>query len=584
MKAIMLMFDSLRRDMLSAYGNDETITPNFKRLESKCIKFNNCFVGSMPCMPARRDLQTGRYNFMHRSWGPMEPYDNSTPELLKQNGIHSHLVTDHKHYWREGGATYHPRYTTYEFIRGQEGDAWKGHVKKPDVKNYLNEPETVLKFKNRSRQQDQINRLYMESEKQHPLCQTVSAGLEFMETNKEEDQWFLQIECFDPHEPFFVPQIYLDMYDVKEDFNGWPPYYYDNLDGSLSKTIKNYYKALLTMCDVYVGKLLDKMDALNLWEDTMLIVTTDHGFLLGEHQWWGKNMMPLYNEIANIPFFVYDPKSKKSNEVKEQLVQNIDVAPTLLQHFNIQIPKEMCGKPLQEIINNNVNIHDAILFGYHGSNINICDKEYIYMRAPKSKTSAMLYEYTLMPTHMSSMFSVKELQNITLSKPFNFTKGLQLLKIPVHSVMASNYNRFANRLYSLTNDRKQLQVIQDIDKEYEMITKMITLMKENDAPEELYTFYGLENITKESLLLEQQQYRDFNKELLSNITFKDDETKEGYLTFIKLTDISLKKVKKIFEQEDIIDKTILTKIITRIIPEDKQNEVLYQVNLNMRIN
>lgn len=583
MKAIMLMFDSLRKDMLSAYGNDETITPNFKRLEEKSVKFDNCFVGSMPCMPARRDLQTGRYNFMHRSWGPMEPYDNSAPELLKKNGIHSHLVTDHKHYWREGGATYHPRYSTYEFIRGQEGDAWKGHVKKPDIKNCLNEPDGVLEYKNRSRQQDSINRRYMESENQHPLCKTVSAGLDFIETNKEEDQWFVQIECFDPHEPFFVPQKYLDMYGVKEEFNGWPPYYYDNLEGNLSETIKNYYKALLTMCDEYVGKLLDKMDALNLWEDTMLIVTTDHGFLLGEHQWWGKNIMPLYNEIANIPFFVYDPKNKKGNIVKEQLVQNIDVAPTLLQHFNIDIPKEMCGKPIQNIIEADINNHENILFGYHGSNINICDKDYIYMRAPKGKTNTELYEYTLMPTHMSSMFSIKELKNISLSDPFDFTKGIQLLKIPVQSAMASNYNRFSNRLYSLKKDRKQLEIIEDIDKEYEMVTKMIALMKENDAPEELYSFYGLENITKEKLRLEKKQYRDFNQELISGITFKDEETIEGYLTFVKLNNNS-KDLKKLFLKETLVDKEVLSKIILSTVPKERQNEIFYQVNLNMRIN
>lgn len=79
----------------------------------------------MPCMPARRELHTGRYNFLHRGWSPLEPFDDSMPEILKKNGIHTRTVTDHKHYWRDGGATYHSRYSTYEFIRGQEGDARK---------------------------------------------------------------------------------------------------------------------------------------------------------------------------------------------------------------------------------------------------------------------------------------------------------------------------------------------------------------------------------------------------------------------------------------------------------------------------
>ena len=58
----------------------------------------NAFIGSFPCMPARREMHTGRYNFLHRSWGPLEPFDDSMPESLHQNGVHSHKVTDHHHY------------------------------------------------------------------------------------------------------------------------------------------------------------------------------------------------------------------------------------------------------------------------------------------------------------------------------------------------------------------------------------------------------------------------------------------------------------------------------------------------------
>lgn len=68
-------------------------------------------------MPARRELHTGRYNFLHRSWGPMEPFDDSMPEILKDHGVHTHLTTDHYHYFEDGGATYHTRYRSYEAFR-----------------------------------------------------------------------------------------------------------------------------------------------------------------------------------------------------------------------------------------------------------------------------------------------------------------------------------------------------------------------------------------------------------------------------------------------------------------------------------
>ena len=98
MKAIMVMYDSLNRHFLEPYGCQWTKTPNFTRLARRALTFDNCYVGSMPCMPARRELHTGRYNFLHRSWGPLEPFDDSVPELLRRAGIHTHLVSDHYHY------------------------------------------------------------------------------------------------------------------------------------------------------------------------------------------------------------------------------------------------------------------------------------------------------------------------------------------------------------------------------------------------------------------------------------------------------------------------------------------------------
>jgi hypothetical protein len=81
MRAIMVMFDSLNRHMLPPYGAEWVHAPNFERLYERTVTFDNSYVGSMPCMPCRRELHTGRYNFLHRSWGPLEPFDDSVPEI-----------------------------------------------------------------------------------------------------------------------------------------------------------------------------------------------------------------------------------------------------------------------------------------------------------------------------------------------------------------------------------------------------------------------------------------------------------------------------------------------------------------------
>lgn len=96
MRAILLLFDSLNRHCLEPYGCGWTQTPNFSRLAKHSVMFDRCYAGSLPCMPARRELHTGRYNFLHRSWGPIEPFDDSMPELLKKSGVYTHLISDHQ--------------------------------------------------------------------------------------------------------------------------------------------------------------------------------------------------------------------------------------------------------------------------------------------------------------------------------------------------------------------------------------------------------------------------------------------------------------------------------------------------------
>src|SRR5207249_798626 len=64
-------------------------------------------------------------------WGPLEPFDNSFPQTMWLAGIHSHLVSDHLHYFEDGGATYHTRFRTWDFVRGNEYDPWKAMVQPP---------------------------------------------------------------------------------------------------------------------------------------------------------------------------------------------------------------------------------------------------------------------------------------------------------------------------------------------------------------------------------------------------------------------------------------------------------------------
>ena len=502
MKAIVVMFDTLNRRFLPPYGNDWVKAPNFQRLAECTATFDNCYGGSMPCMPARRELHTGRYNFLHRGWGPLEPFDDSVPEILKQAGVYTHLATDHQHYWLDGGATYHPRFNTFELIRGQEGDEWKGQVGDTDLSE-------VLAFSSNQtlRRQDRINRGYLSDEADHPQTGTFDAGLHFIETNHGEDKWMVQIETFDPHEPFFSYEQYKAMYP--HDYDGpefdWPDYKQTTESAQELAHLRYEYAALLSMCDNSLGRVLDAMDEHQLWEDTMLIVCTDHGLLLGEHDWLGKNAPPFYDETIHTPLFIWDPRTGVRGERRESLVQTIDLGPTLLDFFGLDSTADMQGRPLQGTVAHDTPVREAGLFGIHGGHVSVTDGRYVYMRACARPGNAPLVDYTLMPTSMRGRFPAEILSQATLVDPLSFSKGMPVLRVPAYSY--TDPHSFGTLLFDLQNDPEQQQPLRDDELELRMAVTLVELMRQNAAPPEQFERLGLPErgpVTEEHLLVAAQ--------------------------------------------------------------------------------
>ena len=493
MKAIMVMFDSLNRLMLPPYGCDWVHAPNFQRLAERSATFENSYVCSMPCMPARRDLHTGRPNFLHRSWGPLEPFDASVPRMLSEGGVSSHLVSDHQHYWEAGGATYHTQYSTWQFFRGQEGDVWMGQVADPPKPNAHGRNADNARWPHR---QDLINRQFMRRPEEQPQYKTFAAGIDFIRRNSRDDDWFLQIETFDPHEPFFTQRMYQDLYrDRLGDRNGplfdWPSYGAVRESDELVQQCRAHYAALVSMCDASLGNVLDEMDRLDLWDDTMLMVWTDHGFLLGEHDMWAKVHMPWYQEMAHTPFFVWDPRSGVQSERRKSLVQpSLDLGPTLLDFFGMERDEYMLGHALGDVVAGDQPVREAALFGHHGGQVNVTDGRYVYMRGPATETNAPLYNYTLMPTHMRSAFSPDELQSADFVPGFSHMRGCNVLRTEAGGRWPSQC-QYGHLLFDLECDPNEQSPLTDAGVEGRMINHLVNLMRACDAPDEQYVRLGL---------------------------------------------------------------------------------------------
>jgi arylsulfatase A-like enzyme len=498
MKAVVFLFDTLNRRYLQSYGNDWVHAPNLARFAERSVIFDNHWVGSAPCVPARRDLFTGRLNFLERNWGPIEPFDYTLPQALREQGVYTHMVTDHYHYFRIGGENYCQQFDTWELIRGQENDPWMSRVNRGEA------PPHLGKFT----PQYGLNQLKFRQEKDFPGPMTLQAAAEWLENNGDADNYLLWVEVFDPHEPFDVPPEYLTQYE--DDYTGplyqWPEYKPVNVPPEAVEHIRKRYAALLTMTDHWFGKVLDVMGRKKIWDDTLIALTADHGYMLGEHGFMAKNYMPAYNEVFHIPLMLHLPKDQYSGKRVGALTQNIDLMPTLLDYFGMEpqnCPNKLHGGSWLPLVNDTAKrIREYALYGYFGRDVNLTDGRYTYFRAAIRDSNDPLYLYTAMPTTLNMYFNGDCLSDLSKIENGRFLKwtSYPVNKIPGNIVRMRDHTQAIdrrhdlldrNRLFDIENDYTQENPLIDETVEAQMSKALIEALHQHDAPEEQLERLGL---------------------------------------------------------------------------------------------
>ncbi|WP_372630642.1 sulfatase [Cohnella sp.] len=488
MKAIVVLLDTLNRRMLQAYNPDTFVkAPNLARLAEKCVVFDQHWAGSLPCMPARRDILTGRPDFLERGWGGLEPFDETLPEKLREGRIFSHIVTDHYHYFGTGGENYCQAFDSWDLHRGQESDPWISRVRPQ------NPAEEIY---GQTRPQYEKNRTVWREEADYPGPRTMQAACRWLEDNREADRFFLMVEAFDPHEPFDTPQTYLDLYG--DDYTGprytWPRYGRATDSPEAALHLQRRYAAKVTMIDRWLGELLDKMDELGMWDDTLVVLTTDHGFLLGEHGMTGKNVMHVYNEIAHLPLMLHVPGVPAEGRRIGALTQNMDLMPTLLDYFGLDIPSRVRGRSLLPIARGEKKrLRDYALFGMFGMTVNLTDGRYTYLRAPVREDNTPCYAYTAMPTKFKGYYGKEDPAGIETGRFLPYTE-YPVFRFPV-SREGTPYSLLEHvresRLYDMDTDYGQQAPIADAGLEAGYAWKLAQAMKDCEAPVEQFERLGL---------------------------------------------------------------------------------------------
>jgi arylsulfatase A-like enzyme len=488
MRCLFIILDTVRRDYLEVYGNKWVQTPAISRIARDGVVFDNHWVGSLPCMPARREFMTGRYNFLYRGWGPIEPYDDTLPRELGKRGIFSHLLTDHDHYFELGGENYHTCFDTWEFYRGQEHDPWASVVDQAALPQHLGQLS----------RQNWNNRLKQQKEEEFSGPRTAMAAVEWLEVNAKADNWFLQVELFDPHEPFYCTDRYREMYNDTWDgpLYDWPNYEIVRDSPEAIEHIRKCYAGLLTMTDHWVGKIFDRLEEKGIWEETLIVFTTDHGTMLAEHHYWMKNHMPVYNEIARIPLVMKLPGAEHAGTRCAAMSQTIDLMPTFLDYFDCPFPPHLHGSSLRLALKGEPTREDGI-FGYFGMATNYTDGRFVYFRNPVQEDGGPLHAYTAMPVGGLNHWYPREVhERMEMGRYFGHTYNMPLYKIPVagrapQSLPGEESFIGRHELFDLASDPHQESPIRDPQREARCVERLIAHLQSCEAPPEQYHRLGL---------------------------------------------------------------------------------------------
>lgn len=403
MNVLLVLIDSLNRHHLPAYGESPVFTPNLDRFASKALRFDNHFVGSLPCMPARREIFSGHKEMMWRPWGPLEPYDARLPRLLEEKGYSTAIVTDHYHYWEEEANGYIQSFQGTKLVRGHEVDFWKQPISDDEpVPRWV---ENIEKW----RPGDWGRRYYANikdfgGEEDFFPAKVMKGAVGWLEENSQKVPFFLQVESFDVHEPFHVPEPYASMYgdgSARDKFTLWPPYqdteqlrrFVSTASAEEIEYIRSQYYGKLTMVDRWFGKLLDKLDELSLWEHTMVVVTTDHGHDLGERGVFGKRY-PHFDTHANIPMFVWHPEYPGDGRSIAALTSTVDLFATTLGAAGVPISAHTHSKSFMPLLKGEDNGCEALLYGTFGQGVCCTDGEWTLFKSPER--GKPLYYYSSM--------------------------------------------------------------------------------------------------------------------------------------------------------------------------------------------
>jgi len=362
MNIILLLSDTFRYDNLFDRAADMPVrTPNLDAFaRNRAVSLTRMYTGSFPTIPQRTDMTSGRIGWPWYGWQSRTASSkNHLPVMLGKAGYATQLLCDCPHLFR---ANFDQGFRAAHVLRGQEGDVFFLRLNHPIERTQPPEKNRAFKGQWAASELHRWTNRNWKTEEDRFAPRTAKLAMEWLDENYKHHPFFLWVDWFDPHEPWDPPEEMVRHYDP--DYNGTAfihPNYgkASDLEPAELKNLRAHYCAEAEMVDRWIGRVLEKIDDLGLWDNSIVVFTTDHGICLGEHNRTGKSNIndrddrrwPLYPEMAHIPFLVAAPGLQGGREVDE-LFQPADIAPTLAELAGVKLdpPEPMHGQSFAPLL------------------------------------------------------------------------------------------------------------------------------------------------------------------------------------------------------------------------------------------
>ena len=337
---ILLISDTYRYDNLKGRSRLGVETPELDRFsEQRATSIEKFYTGSFPTIPHRTDLAQSVLGWPHYPWQPIDVSGpNHIAKILAEKGYVTQLICDCPHLFNT--RFQHGFHAAFQ-NRGQEGDVNLLHLNDP-IEEVMPREKTRQQGFFRNHTLGDITRwgnrypCYEDQTFASKTCRTV---VRWLEENNSAGPFFLWVDFFDPHEPWDPPEYLVRRHDPG--YNGVPmihPNYGPASDYTPAelKNMQAHYAAEAELVDRMLGRVLQKIDDLQLWDDSIVIMSSDHGFSIGDHERTGKsnihpmdpNYWPIYPEVGHVPFLLAGAGIPAGKSL-DLIAQPIDILPTL---------------------------------------------------------------------------------------------------------------------------------------------------------------------------------------------------------------------------------------------------------------